>query len=262
MPLNGYREEAEQAKSAQSWNQTASGYEVIAGILHSVPSFNIHTKPMGCGVEVAWGMPNIASSLQAKTRVAQMVASRHYFKSTEASRKVANIRQYQDRVQQMNLAGHGFEHINAQIAAQRVRIQLANMDINNQKKVLDNAKEVDDFLRNKYTNDELYTYLESSTRQNMYQTYQLAFDLAKKAGVAYRFERKDTGQPNFVSFGYCDLGRDGLQSIQQLYLALKRMETAYQAGRGHDFELTETGSLRQLTLVRVTYTSRNRKLSN
>lgn len=240
------KEEGEQAKSAQFWNQMASGHEVIAGILHSVPSFNIHTTPMGCGVEVAWGMPNIASSLQAKARVAQMVASRHSFKSTEASRKAANIRQYQDRVQQMNLAGHEFEHINAQIAAQKVRIQLANMDINNQQKVLDNSKEVDEFLRNKYTNDELYTYLESSTRQNMYQTYQLAFDLAKKAELAYRFERKATGQPNFISFGYYDPGRDGLQSGQQLYLALKRMEASYQAERGHDYELTKTISLRQL----------------
>lgn len=241
------KEEAEQAKSAQNWNQVASGHEVLAGILHAVPSFNIHTTPMGCGVEVAWGMPNIASSLQAKARTAQMVASRHSFKSTEASRKAANIRQYQDRIQQMNIAGLEFEHINSQITAQRVRIQLANMDINNQQKVLDNSREVDEFLRNKYTNDELYTYLESSTRQNMYQTYQLAFDLAKKAELAYRFERRvPAGETNFISFGYFDPGRDGLQSGQQLYLALKRMEATYQADRGHDFELTKTVSLRQL----------------
>ena len=27
----------------------------MAGILHALPSFNIHTTPMGCGIEVAWG---------------------------------------------------------------------------------------------------------------------------------------------------------------------------------------------------------------
>jgi hypothetical protein len=240
------KEEADQAQEAQTWNYIAAGHEIVAGILHAVPSFNLHTTPMGCGVEVAWGMPNIASSIQATARMVQVIASHHQFKSSEAARKAMNIRQYQERIHQMNVAGYEYEHINTQIEAQKVRINLANLDIDFQQKMIDNSKEVDEFLKDKYTNDELYQYLESSTRQNMYQTYQLAYDLAKKAETAYRFERKATDQPNFISFGYFDPGRDGLQSGQQLYLALKRMEAAYQAERGYDFEISKTISLRQL----------------
>ncbi|KAF7513140.1 hypothetical protein GJ744_010536 [Endocarpon pusillum] len=240
------KQEMDEAREAQQLNKSASQLEIIAGILHAIPSFNIHTTPWGCGVEIAWGMTNIAAALGAKARWLQVEAGDHQFKSSEAARKSSNIRQYQDRIHQMNIAGFEFEHINTQIEAQKVRIKLQNLDIENQQKIIDNSKEVEDFLHNKYTNDELYQYLESSTRQNMYQTYQLAYDLAKKAELAYRFERKATDQPNFISFGYFDPGRDGLQSGQQLYLALKHMESAYQAERGYDYEITKAISLRQL----------------
>jgi hypothetical protein len=49
-----------EAMRAQFWNQEASNLEIMAGILHALPSFNIHGTPMGCGVETAWGQ-SIAS---------------------------------------------------------------------------------------------------------------------------------------------------------------------------------------------------------
>jgi hypothetical protein len=43
------------AGDAQFWNQEAANLEVMAGILHALPSFNVHATPFGCGIEVAWG---------------------------------------------------------------------------------------------------------------------------------------------------------------------------------------------------------------
>lgn len=149
----------------------------------------------------------------------------------------------------MNLAGLEFNHIITQIDAQETRIQITNLDIANQQKLIDNATEVDQFLRNKYTNDDLYNYLESTMRTYTYQTYLLAYDLAKKAELAFRFERRPTPVQNgvgFVSFGYFNSARDGLQASHQLYLALKNMDAAYQDSRGHDYEITKSISLRQL----------------
>jgi hypothetical protein len=150
---------------------------------------------------------------------------------------------------QMNLAGLEFEHINTQIEAQKARIKISNQDIANQQQQIANSQEVVDFLRNKYTNDDLYGYLETTTRRTLFQTYNLAYDLAKKAELAFRFERRLTAAQkatNFISFGYYNAARDGLQSSQQLYLALKQMEAAYQAERGHDYEITKWVSLRLL----------------
>jgi hypothetical protein len=149
----------------------------------------------------------------------------------------------------MNLAGLEFEHINTQITAQQTRVQMANQDIANQPQLIDNANEVSEFLKNKYTNDELYAWLEGSVRTSMYQTYLLAYDLAKKAEQAFRFERRPTSAQralDFISFGYFNPARDGLQASSQLYLALKQMDAAYQDTRGHDYEVAKSVSLRQL----------------
>lgn len=150
---------------------------------------------------------------------------------------------------QLNLAGLEYNHINTQIDAQNARINIANIEIANQQKVIDNAQEVNDFLKNKYTNDELYSYLQTTTRTALYQTYKLAYDVAKKAELAYRYERRPTSVEsavNHISFGYFNQARDGLGTSQQLYLALKNLDMAYQETRGHDYELTKSISLRQL----------------
>ncbi|KAK5203125.1 hypothetical protein LTR96_011047 [Exophiala xenobiotica] len=242
-------QEETQAIIAQVWNGEVALLEIVAGILHALPSFNVHGTPMGCGIEVAWGMPNIAAAAQASARVFQTYASDANFSSSQAGRKAGHVKQFQDRVHQMNLAGLEFEHMNSQMDAQNTRIAIANRDIANQQQLIDNAQQVNDFLQNKYTNDDLYTYLESTMRTAMYQTYLLAYDLAKKAELAFRFERRPTnvqGSVDFVSFGYFNPARDGLQASHQLYLALKSMDLAYQESRGHDYEMTKSVSLRQL----------------
>lgn len=113
---------------------------------------------------------------------------------------------------------------------------------------MDNAQEVEDFLRNKYTNDELYSWMEGNIRTLYYQTYTLAYDLAKKAERGYRFER-GLSDSNFIQFGYWDAGRDGLLAGERLHLALKQLESAYQEKRGYDFEVTKHVSLRQINPV-------------
>ena len=73
----------------------------------------------------------------------------------------------------------------------------------------------------------------------------MAYDIAKKAEAAYIFERG--GQPgSFIQFGFWNASRDGLQSGEQLWVALKKLEAAYQDNRGYDYEVVKPISLRQL----------------
>ena len=50
----------------------------------------------------------------------------------------------------------------------------------NQQKQIDNANEVEEFLKNKYTNEELYSWMRGSLKTLYHQVYNLAYDLAKK----------------------------------------------------------------------------------
>lgn len=73
----------------------------------------------------------------------------------------------------------------------------------------------------------------------VYQSYTLAYDLAKKAEAAYTLSAAETNQ-NFVQFSYFSQTRDGLQSGVLLYVALRKMEASYQLDRGYDFEVSKS----------------------
>src|SRR5262245_21091131 len=75
-----------------------------------------------------------------------------------------------------------------------------------------------------------------------FQCYQMAYDLAKKAEKAFRFERGLTDS-NFIQFGYWDSLRKGLLSGERLYLALKQMESAYLEQNKREYEITKHVSL-------------------
>ena len=175
------------------------------------------------------------------------------FSSTNAGRKAGFLRQLQDRVQQANIAGYEIKNIDKQMLTQQIRISIAEQEITNQQKQIDNAQEVEDFLRNKYTNQELYSWMEGSVRTLYYQAYTLAYDLAKRAEKVFRFERGLTTS-NFIQFGYWDAAYDGLLAGERLYIGLKQLEAAYQEKRGYDFEISKHVSLRQvnpLALLRL-----------
>jgi Tc toxin complex TcA C-terminal TcB-binding domain/Neuraminidase-like domain/Salmonella virulence plasmid 28.1kDa A protein len=237
--------EANEAGLAQDQNVKISYVETTAGGLLALPIVSEKATPWGLGLGFAWGPENFGKAAQAFARAMKMVADDHTYNSTSSSRKATNIKQYQERVQQANNAGYELLNINTQIVAQQTRIDTANQEIANQTAVIANAQGTLDFLKNKYTNDDLYAFLENSVRSLFYQTYTLAYSLAKKAESAFVFERGPQSS-TFIQFGYWDPSRDGLQSGERLSLDLRQLEAAYMEKRGYDFEITKTVSLRQL----------------
>ena len=244
LKLIGYeKEEMDKASEANDQQSKVAKTEKWASAMHALPNISFQ---ISVGVSTSLGGSNIGSALQAYARFQQGDATDYSHQSARASRKGGFLRQLQDRVQQANAAGYEIKNIDKQILTQQIRIAIAKQEINNQQRQIDNTREVEDFLRNKYTNADLYSWMEDSIRTLYNQVYTLAYDLAKKAEKAYRFERPMDSSSNFIQFGYWDAGRDGLLSGERLHLALKQLEKAYQEKRGYHFEITKHVSLRQL----------------
>jgi len=237
------KEELDKAGEAASKQEDIGSIEVLASILNIIPSFSVDLKPIGIGAGASFGGSNLGSAAQAMARSQQIVVANRTHQSTSASRKAGFLRQLQDRVQQANIAGYEIKNIDKQALIQKIRIDLAQQDIINQQKQIDNAQEVEEFLRSKYTNGELYAWMHGEIRTLYHQAYTLAYDLAKRAEKVFRFER-GLSTSNFIEFGYWDVAHDGLLSGERLYVGLKQLEAAYQEKRGHDFEITKAISLR------------------
>jgi hypothetical protein len=239
------KEEMDKAHAAADWQIGIGVTETLASILHIIPYLGADVKPIGIGAGTVLAGNMFGNAAQAVARGMQTYSGHLSYESSSASRKSGFLRQLQDRVQQANSAGYEIKNIDKQILAQQIRINIANQEITNQQKQIDNAKEVEEFIRNKYTNLELYAWMGSQIRTLYYQAYTLAYELAKKAEKVYRFER-GLSTSNFIQFGYWDAAYDGLLSGEKLYVGLKQLEAAYQEKRGYDYEISKPVSLRQI----------------
>ena len=76
-----------------------------------------------------------------------------------------------------------------------------------------------------------------------FQSYQLAYDLAKKAEQCYQYELGEFGNSNFIQFGYWDSLKKGLLSAEKLQYDLRRMESSYYDKNKRELELTKHISL-------------------
>ncbi|PIE70711.1 MAG: hypothetical protein CSA22_06040 [Deltaproteobacteria bacterium] len=244
------KEDMDKAGEAQRWQEGIGKAEALAAIFHAIPNNSADAKPWGVGAGVVWGGLNLGNVTQAGAKVAQIRSNDLSYQSTSAGKKGGFTRALQDRIFQANAAGYELKQIDKQILAQQIRIDIANQEITNQQKSIDNATEVEAFLKNKYSNEELYTWMRGKLKTLYHQVYSLAYDLAKKAEKTYCFER-GLSNTNFIQPGYFDAGRDGLLAGEQLYVGLKQLEAAYQNERGYDYEITKPVSLYQLDPLAV-----------
>jgi len=220
--------------------------ETIASIASMIPDFSTQIMPLGCGESITYGGNNLGAYYSAIARELNMGVSDISYEAGTAGRKSQSQRALQDRILQANAAGYEISSIDKQATVNKIRIALANKDIDVQQKQIDQMHEIEDFLRQKYSNVELYSWMEGTTQSLFYDTYTQAYDLAKKAEKAFQFERPDYSSTTFIQPGYWDTTRDGLFAGEQLYNALKQLEAKYIEDRGYDFEITKNISLRQL----------------
>ncbi len=155
-------------------------------------------------------------------------------------------RRQEDWTYQADLATKELLQVTKQIAAAEIRLAISEHELDNHVLQIENAKEVDEYLRyQKFTNQELYSWMVGKISSIYFQGYQVAYDAAKRAERTYSYELglKDS---NFIQFGYWDSLKKGLLSGEQLHHDLKRMDMAYLDQNKREYEITKHISLNAL----------------
>ncbi len=159
------------------------------------------------------------------------------------SGNLANIfggyqRRMDDWTFQKQSADLELKQIDKQIAAAEIRLAIAQKELENHDLQKEQSKEVDDFLRNKFTNEELYNYMSEQISFVYFQSYQLAYNTAKKAQKCFEHELGAEGAA-FIQFGYWDSLKKGLLAGEKLQYDLRRMENAYLDQNKREYEITK-----------------------
>ena len=138
--------------------------------------------------------------------------------------------------------------LDKRIAAAGLRVALARLRKQQIDKAATDAGQIGSFLRGRFTSLELHGWRVAQLSTLYFQTYQLAYDLAKRAEKAMYHELGSYAQdaPAFIRFGYWESLRKGLLAGEQLHFDLRRMEKAYLDKNRRDYEITRTISLRAL----------------
>jgi Tc toxin complex TcA C-terminal TcB-binding domain len=220
----------------------AAGYETRAQIAAVIPSLITSALGMSSGTAIMLGGENFANALKFTAGQFANEAADSAYEATSAAIEAEHARRLEEWTLQATLATKELAQIDKQIAAAEIQVGISEKDLDTHDKQIENAKVVEEFLRNKYTTEELYGWMLSQVSAVYFQTYKLAYDTAKRAERAFRFERGLTDS-SFVQFGYWDSLKKGLLAGEKLLLDLKRMEAAYMDQDRRDYEITKNVSL-------------------
>ncbi len=242
-------------ESAHKWEIIRQGLELAAGALTIIPQFDAGTSGWAGSpvLKLEYGGVQIGGAVQAASRAMGMKTSMDQHAATMASIKGGYDRQKDDSKFQAEQATTEIEHLNEQIEAAKIGLAIAEQEKKNHEQQIENAKEIDIYMHDKFTNKELYNWMKSQISTIYFQSYQMVYDVAKKAERAYRHEL-GIFDSNFIQFGYWDGLKKGLLAGEKLYYDLKRMETSYFDLNRREYELTKHVSLMMLdpsSLIRL-----------
>ncbi len=152
-------------------------------------------------------------------------------------------RRLQDWVHQVEVLDIQIEQTELQILGAERRRDQALREVNIQERAIENASEVLDLLRDKFTNHARYLYLQKHTADLHRTVFDLALNQAYEAERAFNVERGHTTH-RFVGRRQWDNLNDGLLAGDRLLAELSHMEKAYFDHNCREYELAKHVSLR------------------
>lgn len=210
------KNEMDMATAASITNVVAPGIDGLVAPFCAIPQIETYTAPLGVGVSVSMGGSQFAGAISAASTALKMTSMMLADEGARASRKAQLTRQLQERRLQANMRGREIKFINKQVDIQRIRVRAAQKEIGLQKSELADAVQTETWYRTKYTNEQLYDWMEKSLRNLYFQAYTLAMTMARRAERAFAFEK---GQKVSITRpgGYWDASRDRLFAADHLY---------------------------------------------
>ena len=218
--------------------------DILAGVMFLIPDFNIGASGFGGSPHFAakTGGHSVGKSTERGANGLYNLAT-ILDKSAVMANTIAGYQRRQDEWDfQKELAEQELVQIEKQIEVAELRIKIAEKELANQELQMENSREVEDFMKSKYTNKELYQWMTGQISQVYFQSYQLAYDLAKRTERCYRFEL-GVQNSDFIKFGYWDSLKKGLLSGDKLQYDLRRLESSYLEQNMRELELTKHISL-------------------
>ena len=235
----------ELALSAGVVRTASQAIVALGGILQLIPDFTISVGT-DLSTKTTFGGSYIGGAVQAGGEALGIVPTVLDTAATWINTKAQYDRRNEEWDFQIDQASSDIARIDRDIAVAEIRVAIAQRELANHDLQVEQSKAADRFMREKFSNVELYDWMVGELSTLYFQTYQLAFDLAKRAERAYRHELAIDGAPPIIKYGYWDSLRKGLLAGERLGHDLQRLELAYMDNDVREYELRKSISLARL----------------
>ena len=238
--INNETQYLSQTDIAQGDRAASIAMEAVAEAMDIIPDLFV-----GFPCEETW-LPvgtKLAGMFRTIARVSSILAE---IASAEGSRDLTQAgwdRRLQEWVHRVELLDIEIEQIELQtLGAERRRAQNLR-ELNVQQAMAENAAEVQDFLRDKFSSHAVYLVLQKETAGLYWRLYEFARHAALQAQRAFNIERGHTARHFLPVEGWDNL-REGLLAADRLDAAIAHMEKEYLDLNVREEELTKHISLK------------------
>ncbi|XZF16358.1 neuraminidase-like domain-containing protein [Chitinophagaceae bacterium MMS25-I14] len=215
----------------------------LSGVMHVIPNFKVGS-PFSMGI--TFGGDNVGNLVKAGATALDVLSAVNDIHGSMAATKAGHARRTEDWAQQLKMANAELKQIDKQLIAAEIREAIAEKELANHNLQYQNAQNLDQAMHDKYSNEDLYDWMISQISLTYFQSYKLAFDVAKRAERCFAFEIGDEPTTPFIQFGYWDSLKKGLLAGEALLYDIKRMDAAFLDQNKRLHEMTKHISLAAL----------------
>ncbi|MGF7163611.1 peptidoglycan hydrolase-like protein with peptidoglycan-binding domain [Rhodoligotrophos appendicifer] len=215
--------------------------EAMSIVVHLLPDVKAGA-PTTVGFE--FGGKNKGASGGAFADLKQTLAMLLNIAASATSRMAEYDRRQDEWDLQARLASLDAAQIDRQLTAAQVRLAIAERELRNHDRQIEDAADVSRHFHDKFSSQDLYQWMIGQVSGLYFQIYRLTFDMAKRAERCFQHELGLAyGSTAFIRFGYWDSLKKGLMAGDHLAFDLKRLDGAYLEGNIREYELTKHVSL-------------------
>jgi hypothetical protein len=235
--LNGWE------RTQQISLHTSSTLSAIEPVFNTIASISALIVNVGAPTAMTFGGKQLTGASENAARIINSLAHLASLISSSAGLEASFQRRAQDWKFQLKTAEQELKQVQQQITAATIRHAIAQKDLEIHEKQMEQAAEVHDFYKDKFTSLELYKVMSKELGSLHRQAYNVAVELANQAKAAYEFE---TGELFPEMMGSWDATRAGLLSGEGLSLQLQKMESAYLKWNVRQMEIRQSFSMMML----------------
>lgn len=219
--------------------QTNAGImQTLASVLGIMPQIHATLSP---GAEI--GGTQLRVPADVASQVFNMIASAFLLQSQLSSIKAGYERRQEEWNFQVDQASGEIKSLEKQIAASKIRMAIAEQELANHELQMDQSDEYYEFLKTKFTNKELYSWMVKEISSLYFSTYKMAVDYARQAEKAFYFETSVKPTESIIGYGHWDNLKSGLLAGERLRTELNLLDKAYTESNTRTLEITKHFSL-------------------